>query len=604
MKKHIMAVVLAALCGFASCTSLLDTKPYHQVATQNMWTTENLTDMGIAGIYSNLRNTGTYGTAVNSTGVGQWGFDIYGVTGQCHLTAEFLNGNLSPGSGNVLNVWKKMYEGVHRANDAIANIPLKSPVTDEKKARLTAEARFLRAFYYYRLNELFRGVPYYDRPIKVEECINPQETEDFIWGKIIDDLTLCIGEPNFPNNNFTEARATKGAAYALRGKAYMQQGKWAEAVADFDKVGECGYSLFQGGYKQLFTEANERSPEMIFSVGNFGEPGYGSISQKYLGSRSAHSTVGTNGWGDHHVTPYAVDLHENADGTDFNWDDIIQGYNAMTVADREVFFLRDTLDAGGRPKDASIRAKVRDRLKSTDISAAAKARYLPYGNETRLRRAYANRDPRLETNVITPYAKFYGYIGSAAANVTMRWPYVNTNAAIDDFMPDGGKQSLLLYYYRKFVYEGYNPVHREACPTDDPMIRYADVLLMQAEALIELDRLTDAEAKVNEVRGRASVNMPPVSFTGKDAAREKVRKERRIELLGEGISYFDELRWGTLKQTKYAPGLMHKQAWGADGQGAAYRWPDRYSGEKFVWPAPQDEIQKNPNLKPTPGWVY
>jgi hypothetical protein len=603
MKKYII-IIFIALCGFVSCTDLLDTKPYHQVATQSMWTTENLTDMGVAGIYANLRNIGTYGTAVNSTGVGQWGFDIYGVTGQCHLTAVFLNGNLSPGSGEVLNVWKKMYEGVHRANDAIANIPSKSPCAEEKKARLVAEARFLRAFYYYRLNELFRGVPYYDEPIKVEDCVKAQETEDFIWDKIVEDLTICINEPNFPDNNFIEARATKGAAYALRGKVYMQQKKWDDAIADFDKVTDCGYSLFQGGYKQLFAEANERCPEMIFSVGNFGEPGYGGISQKYLGTRSAHSTVGVNGWGDHHVTPYAVDLHENSDGTDFNWDDVFTGYNAMPIVDREVFFLRDTLDAGGNLLDASIRLKVRTRLESTAISAAAKARYLPYGNETRLRRAYTNRDPRLEMNVITPYAQFYGYLGSAAANITMRWPYVNTNATIDDFMPDGGKQSLLLYYYRKFVYEGYNPVHREACPTDDPMIRYADVLLMQAEALIERDRLTEAAAKVNAVRGRTSVNMPAVSFTNKDAAREKVRKERRIEFLGEGINYFDELRWGTLKQTKFAAGLMHKQAWGADGQGSAYRWPDRYSGDKFIWPIPQDEIQKNPNLTPTPNWTY
>lgn len=606
MKKYI--IIMMIICGVSSCTGLLDTEPYNKVATETMWTTENLTDMGMSGVYANLRNWGPYNNGLsanftsNYNGIGQWGYDIYGVTGQSHSTTALLSGGATTGNGAFSAMWKRLYEGVHRANDAITNIPLKSPCSDEKKARLVAEAKFLRAFHYYRLNELYRGVPYYDVPIAVEECIKGQETEEFIWGKIIEDLTAAINEPNLPNNDFEDGRVTKGAAYALRGKVYMQQSKWAEAVADFDKVGECGYSLFQGGYKELFTEANERCAEMIFSVQNVAELYYGSISQKYLGTRSASSTVGTNGWGDHQVAPYGVDIHENADGTDFSWDTYFPGYSSMTVADREVFFLRDTRDAGGNELNASVTTSVNNRLAT--LSTAAQALYLPYGNEARVRTAYDNRDPRLEMNVITPYAKFNGYLGSGAHAVTLRWPYVATTAAIDDFQPDGAKASVFLYYYRKFVYEGYQPVHREAGPIDDPIIRYADVLLMQAEALIELNRLSEAATKVNLVRGRASVNMPAVTFSNQTQAREKVRKERRVEFLGEGINYFDEIRWGTLKETKYAAGMMHKQVWGANGQGSEYRWPDRLSTDKFVWPVPQEEVEKNPNLTRTPGWTY
>jgi hypothetical protein len=522
-----------------------------------------------------------------------------------------LNGSLSPGSGNVNNLWKRLYEGVHRANDAIANIPEKSPCTPEKKARLVAEAKFLRAFHYYRLNELWRGVPYYDTPISVEECIKGQETEEFIWDKVIADLTDCINETNFPDNDLKDGRVTRGAAYALRGQVYMQQNKWAQAAADFEKVGQCGYRLFSGDYKELFTTANERCEEMIFSVQNVMTKDYGSISQKYLGTRSAQGSC----WGDHQITPYAVELYENADGTPFNWDDYLPGYSSLPLADREVFFLRDTLNSKGAEIHPAISEKVRVRLAS--ISPASAALYLPSGNEARISQAYDSRDPRLKKNVITPYSTFLGVgLNATVFTFTYRWPYTmnmtpvaNPTYVIGDMQPD--YTATFLYHYRKFVYEGYNSVFaREYGDIDDPIIRYADVLLMWAEALVEQNDLSGAMDKVKQVRDRVGIPTLSSNFADQPTARNYVRDERRREMLGEGGSYFDELRWGTLKASKYSkeayngadPGC--KQIWGIAGRGAAFRWPDVYSLDRLVWPVPRGEVEMNPNLKPTPGWTY
>jgi len=587
---------------------ILDTAPYNQVSTGTMWTTENLTDMGVNGVYSNLRNWGIYGTGIsldgNSLGMGQWGFEILGPLGMSHNVADFLNGGLNPGSGNVNNTWRRLYEGVHRANDAIANIP-NSPCSAEKKARLIAECKFLRAFHYFRLNELFQGVPYYDMPVKVEECIKGQETADFIWDRILDDLNDCISETHFPNNDFKEGRVNKGAAYALRGKLYMHLGNWQLAAADFQKVGECGFTLFTGDYKALFTEANERSAEMIFSVQNTQQPGYGSIAQQYLGTRSAHGSC----WGDHQITIYAVDLYENADGTAFNWDDYFPGYSDLTLAGREVYFLRDTLDADGAEKHADISLGVRNRLKT--LPEDVRALYLPQDNEARIRTAYNTRDPRLEKIVVTPYSIFKGVgLNNDDFNYTYRWPYV-MNAqprangyVIGDFQPD--YTPTYLYHQRKFVYEGYNGLtfDRTRGGIDDPIIRYADVLLLWAEALVETDDLTGAMDKVKQVRDRAGIPTLAANFANKTTARNYVRDERRREMLGEGGAFFDELRWGTLRETKYPDGAVCRQIWGVPGRGAQFRWPDVYSGDKMVWPIPRAEIQRNPNLKPTPGWVY
>ncbi len=87
-------------------------------------------------------------------------------------------------------------------------------------------------------------------------------------------------------------------------------------------------------------------------------------------------------WNTYLVSPNGVDLFENLDGSPFNWDNIIPGYNAMAPAKREVFFFRDNLTA------AEITAAT---ARGLDMSL-----YLPVGNEARIKAAYANRDPRLQ----------------------------------------------------------------------------------------------------------------------------------------------------------------------------------------------------------------
>jgi len=627
MKIKIKSLIIIATCffGFSSCTDILDTSPYHQVGTSNMWKTEGLTDQGVNGVYANLRNWGIYGTGNGSgsagvgtaantnmnNGMGQWCYDVAGPLLQTHNSLDFLYGNLTPGSGTISNLWRRLYEGVHRANDAIENIP-GSPCSDEKKARLIAEVKFLRAFHYFRLNELWQGVPYYDKPIKIEECVKGQETADFIWSKIIEDLNDCIAEVHLPDNDFANGRVHKGAAYALRGKVYMHQGQWQNAINDFEKLSGLGFGLFQGDYKALFTEANERCLEMIFSVQNMELQYYGSCAQFYLGTRASQGGC----WGDHYVTPFAVELYENDDSTPFNWDDYIPGYSSLALADRQIYFLRDTLDSNGKEYHTTISVAVRTRLDQLDKdgSKGVRALYLGHGNESRMRTAFDSRDPRLEKNVITPYAKYLGVRSAPNEDYThtRRWPFVGnfTVPAVDesmggDIQTDRGAE--FLYLQRKFVTEGYDPsptFSRDRGKIDDPIIRYADVLLMWAEALVELGNLSGAMAKVEEVRNRAGIQTLALNFTDATTARKYVRDERRREMLGEGGSYFDELRWGTLKETKYPDGASTKQMWGIPGGGAAYLWPYSYSLDKFVWPVPRSEIEMNPNLTRTPGWTY
>jgi hypothetical protein len=643
MKKIILYISLIAvtLC-FAACTEVLDTAPYDAIATESMWQTEESVDQGVAGVYAALRKWAPYSSSFpgytgNDDYGSTWAFDEWGMAGQLVYGEAMLNGSINPGNGIFSETWKRVYEGVHRANDAIANIS-KSSVPDAKKARLIAESKFLRAYFYLRLNELYGrdglGVPLYLEPIDVDECTEGQSPEAEVWAQIIQDLTDAINDPNFPDKDNT-GRASKGAAYALRGKAYLLQGAkydnngavtanadlLQKAVADFDKVDDCGFGLFAGNYRELFTEANEGSSEMVFRIVHTADLGYGHYSQKFCGSRFVYSGT-TNGWGDFQVSPAVVDLYEkveNGVASPFDWESVdadFAGWNSLTPADRAVFFLRDTLDAQGNlikntgdGKDLS--ATIRSNVQKLLIAAgSAKDKYLPCGNETRILKAYANRDPRLAANVITPYSGFiggYGYSKAGEAmNVIYRWPVQAGN-----YTPDKSKNNDLAtndansfaYFHRKFVVEGADLPRREDVPIDEPLIRYADVLLLWAEALVELDDLQVAKAKVKAVRDRVNMPTPDANFTAKDAARNYVRDERRREFVNEGVNFFDEMRWRTWKQTKFKGGVGGKAEtiWGATVGSVIYTWPGDHI---YVWPAPRSEMERNSNLQRTPGWEY
>jgi len=113
--------------------------------------------------------------------------------------------------------------------------------------------------------------------------------------------------------------------------------------------------------------------------------------------------------------------------------------------------------------------------------------------------------------------------------------------------------------------------------------------------------LQQAMEKVKMVRDRAGVPTMASSFASQAVARNYVRDERRRELMGEGVNFFDEMRWRTLRETKFSAGHTHTM-WGGTTLGnQLYNW----AGDHFyTWPVPRAEREMNPNLNPTPGWVY
>lgn len=478
--------------------------------------------------------------------------------------------------------------------DNIGQVP---DMSTGEKQRAIAECKFLRAFAYMRLNILYKGVPLYMNAITSPENGNKaRSSEADVWAAILQDLTDCVNEPNLPgkynSGDSNYGRVTKGAAYALRGQVYMWQKNWEAAVDDFNSVADCGFGLYTKAgatsYKQLLKIANEQCEEMIFSVQCIKQYGYSNTRNITYGNRCTAGSM----WNNYLPNPHFVESFETATGEKFNWDNYLPGYSTMKEKERVVFFLRDGLSAAEKERMTAYGA---------DMS-----KYLDSGNEARIKKAYESRDPRLQMAVITPYAQYNGASSGIAHTYTLRWPYRGSDSA-EPFDIRTDTNDKFYYLWRKFVPEGLEQTERDTYGLDIPLIRYAEVLLLKAEALNEWGSTHESEAIrcVNEVRRRAghvelnNATYPATKVNGQSDLRERIRNEYYWEIGGEDSMYFHELRWGTWKDKKFdnnRNGLM--QMWGE----TTYTW--YWLGDQcWSWPIPAKEMEMNSNLEQNEGWI-
>jgi len=215
---------------------------------------------------------------------------------------------------------------------------------------------------------------------------------------------------------------------------------------------------------------------------------------------------------------------------------------------------------------------------------------------------FDNRDPRLYATVLLPgYTLFRGRIFQGHPD--------STTFGIGNSATPGATG----YAQRKFLDENYTG-NRSSYGGDFPLIRYAEVLLSYLESKLEAgDAITQSllDETINQVRGRAAVNMPPVTETDPAKLREIIRRERRVELAFEGLRYWDIRRW------KIAPEVLNKKFYGmkltdnpetytdftVNEKGHLYSCTKRFDEKyNYVLPIPQSELDVNPNLSQNPGY--
>ena len=567
---------IAAVCG--GCESL-DYTPGDQMSGQTFWQTEDHARQAAVGMYAAMKEPWCFGM--------EFTFDMCSdlADGTSPWSDVSRGDAFSSNSSGVQNHWQYLYELVHRANTVIRNVA-GMPISQETIDRVTGEARFLRAMAYFRMLNCWGGVPYYDETCDINEEFAhldaPRCTADELRGHILDDLTDAIRKLPVSWDAADLGRATKGAAYALRGKVYLFNRQWDEAVADFEeivynKTYNYGYSLHPD-YNDLFRLYNGRhSDEMIFSIQSIdgNTAGYALDIVSYFGNKSTMRLIAGN-----RIVPSTtlVDMYENPDGSPFNWDDVFPGFNAGDSQMRRRLMCV-AIDQG-----------------STEVTSTLDS------DTTKVMDAYRLRDPRLCLNVITPYSH---YLGTDAGSSPMDKQFVLADptkggAPMEAMAFIRNSEGWNSYFWRKWIptgnLDGYWGEYTRT-PYEFPLIRLGDVLLMLAEAYNESGATDKAVIELNKVRER--VGMPGLdsgpawlAVNGKEDMAERIRRERAFELAGEGQRYWDLKRWGLLEQSV-------KNATDIFGD---LMYTRTYQERHQLWPIPLVEMERNLNLTQNPGW--
>jgi len=355
----------------------------------------------------------------------------------------------TPVNQQLRDIWSWMFAGVNRSNYILQ---YQDKTEFAGRDEVIAQARFLRAYYYFELVKFFGAVPLVvDKPLEFGEQFSVERTPvSEVYGQIEADLIFAAD--NLPATQSQAGRITSGAANALLGKAYLYQGKFEESASILEKVIAGPYRLVED-YASIFENEGENGPGSVFEIQYTDREGAGFGC---LQCSEGNVAVGFNG-----IRNYSGPIFES--GFSFN------------VPTQETV---DAFEPGDIRKDVAI----------LDIEALAE-----------------------ETGAT--YVEGYKHTG---------------------------------YYNRKYIARAGDLNTGDANltnPNNYRSIRFADVLLMAAEANYKKPSSDDTRARLylNMVRERAGLTAVESSGT---ALLDVIYHERRVELVGEGHHFFDLVRTG------------------------------------------------------------
>ncbi len=265
MKKIILLTLITVLA--ISCKRDFEAANPNAATTAVFWKTSSDAVKGANAIYSTMKRTpGTYSRWLFYHGIlkSDEGFGSGGDGGLNNLM-RFNQTNYNDGLTAL--TWQTLYVGVFRANQVIANVP-SIPMDEALKQRVIAEAKFLRALYYFNITLYFGRPPLLLTPSQPTDKPRNATTAE-AYAQIAKDLTEAIPAlpTTYPNTEL--GRATKGAAYALLGKTYLQAKNYQMATDAFAWLvtgpGKDIYSL-TADYRDNFIITKENNSESVFEV--------------------------------------------------------------------------------------------------------------------------------------------------------------------------------------------------------------------------------------------------------------------------------------------------------------------------------------------------
>ena len=472
--------------------------------------------------------------------------------------------------GDLNQLWRGRYEGVSRSNRVLKLLAASETISSADAARISGEARMLRGHYYFDLKKHFKNVPYFDETVEDAEISSISNTPGVSWDNIIEDFEYAFA--NLPATQAQLGRVNKWAALAYLGKAKLYKGDFPGAKTAFDRVIAEGvtnsgekYTLLQN-YANIYNAEYDNHAEAVFDVESANNSG---------------STQNANYFDD---LNYPYNTGQDGPGN-------CCGFNQPSFSLANAF-----RTDGGLPRLDGEEYTDTGAL-ITDYGVEANAEFTPDSGPL---------DPRIDHSIGRrgiPYLDWIAHPGKAwIRNQTYAGPYSPKKYIY--YKSQEGSLTDASSWTRGYALMNYT------------IIRFADVLLMAAEAEIEAGSLIKALEYINQVRSRAAntshwVKNPDGSnaanyeialydsFPSKEFATKALRMERKLELSGEGHRFFDLVRWGIAADELNKYLAYESQFLVTKFGGASFK-----AGINEYYPIPQTQIdiQGGDVLSQNPGY--
>ncbi|MEJ4087464.1 RagB/SusD family nutrient uptake outer membrane protein [Galbibacter orientalis] len=270
MKKNIIYII--ALISLISCSDILDEELTGDLTGDGVFIDEEGINFALNGAYASLglfignSPDGRDGTN-RETGwtLIAFGTDTY--TNASDGGFKYFNtydSDLNASSQIVSESWNEFYKGINAANTVISRAPEAIPNNQQKLTEVLAEARFLRAYYYYWLARIWGPVHYTDEETTTAETEAHRMALDELYPKIIEDLEYA--EANLPGVQDDFGRATSWAAKATLADLYLTRKNYDLAASYAEDIIDKGPFSLVSTYAELWNLENEENSEVIWST--------------------------------------------------------------------------------------------------------------------------------------------------------------------------------------------------------------------------------------------------------------------------------------------------------------------------------------------------
>ena len=547
--KSTLAFAMLALMGFLySCKKdFLEPEVKSSILEQDVWSSYQNASLFLNNIYTDLP---TGFLLFSEDPFDNWTDNQFPTFNWVASRGSVARRDYTTNNSPVNDNWSNYYRFIRKCNLVLKNVESIPGITEEQKNAMIGQAKFLRAYWYSSLANLFGGVPLIEVPLdrmSGEEIFYGRSTYEETVAFIQKDLTEAAALLPLDWASNDKGRATKGAALALKSEVELYASKWQDCVNTSKALMDLGKYALADNYRNMFIPAGESGPEVIFEV-QFDGATKGHNAEIFLGPRTDPPSGIASGWGHVLPTQNLVDEYEYTDGS-----------------------------PGDSPKHAADPYVGRDKRFYASI--------LYNGADWRGGKVWTYYDP-----AVNYYSSFFDLNHSHQGTLTGYYfcKYLDPSLTPSE-----------TNYYNK-------PINS----TNAILLRLGEIYLNYAEAKNELGTFdADALAKLNALRARGGVPAIPTGLS-QSQMREKIRSERRVELAFEGKRYFDLVRWKTAEKALNGTLKAMKITKRSDG-GWNYERVNAFGGERkfvaprdYLFPIPQSSIDRNVKLKDqqNPGW--